>query len=107
MLYSMADLTAVENGNLVDFLNKVYHAFDKHIRLCDICTGKGYLCEICGNDEVIFPYDDGAIQCEKGKCAAMFHRACWIRKNMKCTKCVRLEERRAQQQLAIVEDPAE
>lgn len=103
----MADLVSVENGNLVDFLNKVYHAFDKHIRHCDICTGKGYLCEICGNDEVIFPYDDGAIQCEKIKCAAMFHRACWIRKNMKCTKCVRLEERRAQQQLAIVEEPAE
>lgn len=37
----MSDLESVESGAIVDYLNKIYHIFDKHIRTCDICTGKG------------------------------------------------------------------
>lgn len=91
-MYSMADLVAVESGSLVEQLNRVVHVFDSHIRKCDICTGKGYLCEICGNNEVMFPYDDGGLQC--GECLAMYHRACWIRKNLTCTKCARMANRK-------------
>lgn len=121
LMYSMADLIAAESGTLVDFLNRSCHAFDRHIRHCDICMGKGYLCEICGNNEVIFPYDDGAVLCNNDddnngrqqqfkscvvaenddaaeaphRCGAVYHRACWIRKNMSCPKCKRLRERRS------------
>lgn len=91
-MYSMADLVAAESGVLLELLNRVVHAFDSHIRKCDICTGKGYLCEICGNNEVIFPYDDGGVQCSD--CLAMYHRACWVRKNMTCSKCIRLTNRK-------------
>lgn len=58
----------------------------------------GYLCEICSNNEVIFPYDDAAVRCTK--CSAIFHRACWIRKSNKCPKCIRIEERK----LKVVEE---
>lgn len=121
LMYSMADLIAAESGTLVDFLNRSCRAFDRHIRHCDICMGKGYLCEICGNNEVIFPYDDGVVLCnndEDGvrmqcggdgdravskegtrqqyqRCGAVYHRACWIRKNMTCPKCKRLRERQS------------
>lgn len=40
-LYSISDLASIDSGVIVDYLNKVYHNFDKHIRSCDICTGKG------------------------------------------------------------------
>ncbi|XP_037045102.1 differentially expressed in FDCP 8 homolog isoform X2 [Bradysia coprophila] len=97
-LYSISDLASIDSGVIVDFLNKVYHTFDKHIRTCDICTGKGYLCEICSNNEVIYPYDDAAVRCVK--CTVIFHRACWIRKSNKCPKCIRIEERK----LKVVEE---
>lgn len=102
-MYSMADLLAVESGSLIDQLNRVVHVFDTHIRKCDICTGKGYLCEICGNNEVMFPYDDGGLQCEE--CMAMYHRACWIRKNLTCTKCIRMANRK--KDMSVLEDDIE
>lgn len=40
-LYSVSDLASVDSGAIVDYLNKIYQTFDKHIRACDICTGKG------------------------------------------------------------------
>lgn len=94
-MYSITDLVTIENGSIVEFLNKIHLKFDKHIRSCEICSGKGYLCEICGNNETIFPYDDAAVQCTSDeKCQSIYHRVCWIRKNMKCPKCLRLQERR-------------
>lgn len=102
-MYSMADLVAVESGSLIEQLNRMVHAFDSHIRKCDICTGKGYLCEICGNNEVMFPYDDGGLQCDK--CMAMYHRACWVRKNLTCTKCVRMAIRK--KEISDLEDSAD
>lgn len=81
-----------ENGLLYEFLNKVYSAFDKHIRKCSMCTAKAYICEICSNIEVIYPFDDGCILCDK--CNSIFHRICMTRKNMICPKCVRVQERK-------------
>ncbi|XP_055382631.1 differentially expressed in FDCP 8 homolog isoform X2 [Condylostylus longicornis] len=91
-VYSLADLIQAESGDLLDFLNKLFDTFDKHIRNCEICSGKAYICEICNNKEVLYPYDDGCIHCTK--CNSITHRACWIRKNSICLKCTRLEERK-------------
>lgn len=91
-MYSLADLVAVESETMADFLHKVFHVFERHIRNCEICYGKGYHCEICSNKEIIFPFDDAAVPCRK--CNSIYHRVCWIRKNMNCVKCKRLENRR-------------
>lgn len=92
-MYSIADLIGVENGSLIEFLNKLFAMFEQHIRKCELCTGKGYLCEICNNVEVLFPFDDGAIHCKN--CRTVYHRACWVRKNLKCPRCARMEYRRS------------
>ncbi|GAB0096135.1 Differentially expressed in FDCP 8 homolog [Sergentomyia squamirostris] len=94
-MYSVADLVAVESGALHEFLNKIFDSFERHIRKCQICSGKGYLCEVCGNNEPIFPFDDCSIPCKK--CNSIFHRVCWLRKNQTCVKCVRLEMRRSKE----------
>ncbi|XP_059615219.1 differentially expressed in FDCP 8 homolog isoform X2 [Phlebotomus argentipes] len=94
-MYSVADLVAVESGVLQDFLTKIYDSFERHIRKCQICSGKGYLCEACGNNEVIFPFDDCSVPCRK--CNSIFHRVCWLRKNQSCIKCIRLDKRRSQE----------
>lgn len=93
-MYSMSDLISVENSTIIEFLNKLFSTFEQHIRKCELCTGKGYVCEICSNIEVLFPFDDGAIHCKR--CTTVFHRACWLRKNARCPKCARLDHRRSQ-----------
>lgn len=86
-LYSLADLVSTNTGTLIDVLSKVMQAFEDHIRSCVICRGKGYLCEICGHQDPLFPFEDGGIFCDK--CNSMYHRSCWVRKNQKCPKCIR------------------
>lgn len=93
-MYSIFDLIEVDNGAIVEFLNRIFSTYEQHIRNCMLCTGKGYVCEICRNVEVIFPFDDGAINCKT--CGTVYHRACWLRKNQKCPKCSRMELRKSQ-----------
>nr|XP_036220543.1 differentially expressed in FDCP 8 homolog isoform X1 [Bactrocera oleae] len=90
--YSIKDLELIEKGILVDYLQKVLNAFDQHIRNCELCHAKAYICEICDNNEVIFPFDDGCIMCNK--CNSIYHRVCMTRKNMSCPKCIRWQERK-------------
>lgn len=92
-VYSISDLVQAESGLLIEFLNRVYDAFEKHIRSCEICSGKGYICEICSNNEVIYPFDDGSVSCEK--CLTIYHRICWTRHMQKCPRCARVEERKS------------
>ncbi|XP_055528796.1 differentially expressed in FDCP 8 homolog [Wyeomyia smithii] len=90
-MYSVADLVRIENGTLLIFLHTAYGAFERHIRNCLICSGKAYICEICNNDEIIFPFDDCAVCCNQ--CSSVTHRQCQLRKNMQCQKCIRLRVR--------------
>lgn len=93
-MYSIADLIEVENGAIVEFLNRAFAIYEQHIRKCELCTGKGYVCEVCRNVEVLFPFDDGAVGCKA--CGTVYHRACWLRKNQKCPKCMRMDLRKSQ-----------
>lgn len=90
--YSMAHLQAINDGTLETELTELTETCRAHITKCSLCSGKGYLCEICGNNEILYPFDSGAILCEI--CNSMYHRSCWLRKGQMCLKCVRLEERR-------------
>ncbi|XP_067648281.1 differentially expressed in FDCP 8 homolog isoform X2 [Eurosta solidaginis] len=92
--YSINDLELIEKGILFDYMQKLFNAFDLHIRHCELCRAKAYICEICSNNEVIFPFDDGCIMCDK--CNSIYHRVCMTRKNMICPKCVRIQERKNQ-----------
>ncbi|XP_017096392.2 differentially expressed in FDCP 8 homolog [Drosophila bipectinata] len=92
--YSLSDLSQVETGALAEFLQAVFKTFNEHIRSCPMCLAQAYICEICSNNEVIFPFDDGCIKCDQ--CNSIFHRVCLTRKNMICPKCTRIQERRLQ-----------
>ncbi|XP_026755206.1 differentially expressed in FDCP 8 homolog [Galleria mellonella] len=90
--YSMAHLQAINDGSLESNLTELTEICRAHITKCELCSGKGYICEICSNNEVIYPFDNGAIMCEK--CNSVYHRSCWLRKGQNCLKCIRLEERK-------------
>lgn len=90
-MYSLQDLVDVHSGELPMFLQGIVDMFIMHIkRDCQICKGQGHICEICGNDEVIFPFEAGTVTCLV--CNAVFHRICWTRKKETCPKCIRLRK---------------
>lgn len=63
---------------------------------------RGHLCEICGNDEIIYPWDASSIICPQ--CSAVHHRVCWAKRNHCCPRCARLQRRRALQGQNTAED---
>ncbi|CAD6240991.1 GSCOCG00009047001-RA-CDS [Cotesia congregata] len=92
--YSIKDLVDFHNGVLMDEIRGAYDLMREHItESCELCRARGHLCEICGNNEVIYPWDPSAILCQQ--CNAVHHRACWSKRNHCCPKCARIEKRRS------------
>ncbi|GLG98815.1 hypothetical protein R5R35_002504 [Gryllus longicercus] len=90
--YSLQDLIDINSGKLLEYLEKVQSVFVKHIKEeCKLCYGRGYVCELCDDSEVIFPFDTVAAICQK--CSTVFHKNCWMKKNHHCPKCARIQER--------------
>ncbi|XP_035878859.1 pleckstrin homology domain-containing family M member 3 isoform X2 [Phyllostomus discolor] len=57
-LYSLADLQQVIEGKLAPFLGKVIKFATSHVYSCSLCSQKGFLCEICNNGEILYPFED-------------------------------------------------
>ena len=58
---------------------------------CILCAGKGFICEVCKDNEPIYPFDlKSIVQCEK--CFGVFHPNCSL-KLKNCPKCDRIEAR--------------
>ncbi|KAM7379965.1 hypothetical protein PAMP_003296 [Pampus punctatissimus] len=59
-LYSMADLQQVIDGKLAPFLSKVIKFASSHVFSCSLCREKGFICELCHNGQVIYPFQESA-----------------------------------------------
>ncbi|KAK4872427.1 hypothetical protein RN001_014456 [Aquatica leii] len=91
-LYSLQDLVDTQSGELLTKLHELSHVFSEHIKVtCEVCRGRGHICEVCSNEEVLFPFDDNASICKE--CGVVLHKNCAQRRK-KCPKCLRLEERK-------------
>lgn len=101
--YSIKDLIDLQSGILLDELRAAYDTMLAHItQQCELCKARGHLCEICGNDEIIYPWDASSIICPQ--CSAVHHRVCWAKRNHCCPRCARLQKRRALQGQDTAED---
>ncbi|XP_065161432.1 differentially expressed in FDCP 8 homolog isoform X2 [Atheta coriaria] len=101
-LYSLVDLYEASNGELPSKLLNWASIFIKHIKeTCEVCRGRGHICEICFNDEVLYPFDTSAVVCEQ--CNAVLHKICFSRTN-ECPKCVRIKKRLEKQTLYLYDD---
>ncbi|KAJ8919760.1 hypothetical protein NQ315_006289 [Exocentrus adspersus] len=90
-MYSLQDLVDTNSGELPSKLHTLVDVFSKHIKVeCEICRGRGHICEICSNDEILYPFDATAYVCDG--CNAVLHKHCFSRKD-KCPKCARIESR--------------
>lgn len=73
--YSLQDLVDVRQGRLVPDLQAATVACEGHIkRDCPLCQARGFFCELCDSDRVIFPFDGDVKQCPT--CRSAFHTMC-------------------------------
>ncbi|XP_077993669.1 differentially expressed in FDCP 8-like [Glandiceps talaboti] len=91
-MYSLQDLKDTYDGVLLPELLEVHTHYAKHIKEdCKLCQAKGFICELCTTDEIIYPFDVLASICPN--CNAVYHRVCYSRNNGECPKCQRFAER--------------
>ncbi|XP_011505581.1 PREDICTED: differentially expressed in FDCP 8 homolog [Ceratosolen solmsi marchali] len=90
--YSIKDLIDLQTGVLMDEIQFAHNAMRSHItETCELCKARGHLCEICGNDEIIYPWDASATKCRI--CLTVYHHLCRSKRNKHCPKCLRIQQR--------------
>lgn len=89
--YSVLDLHDIPNGILAQQLQKVVEFARNHVINCWLCSQKGFICEVCNNTKVIYPFDmESTFRC--GACNAVFHTDC-LNASKPCPKCERRRKR--------------
>ncbi|XP_050530548.1 pleckstrin homology domain-containing family M member 1 isoform X2 [Daktulosphaira vitifoliae] len=86
-LYSFADLQEIYTGTLFEFLEQKIASNREHIYNCQICSQRGFICELCQDPKIIYPFDIADnYRCRQ--CKAVFHRKCYKEAKL-CPKCAR------------------
>ncbi|XP_066458619.1 run domain Beclin-1-interacting and cysteine-rich domain-containing protein isoform X2 [Eleutherodactylus coqui] len=92
-LFSLNDLLAIKKGELVPRLKELVRLGTLHVDKCMLCQAKGFICEFCQSDDIIFPFELAKCRrCED--CKACYHKYCF--RSDYCPKCERLQARRDQ-----------
>ncbi|XP_064439105.1 pleckstrin homology domain-containing family M member 1 isoform X3 [Mirounga angustirostris] len=55
--YSVADLQQIADGVYAGFLNALIGFASQHVYHCDLCTQRGFICQICHHHDIIFPFE--------------------------------------------------
>ncbi|XP_045423232.1 protein associated with UVRAG as autophagy enhancer isoform X2 [Lemur catta] len=91
-LFSLEDLVRIKKGLLAPTLKNILKASLGHVAGCELCQGKGFICEFCRNTTVIFPFQ--TTTCRRcSACRACFHKRCF--QSSQCPRCVRISARRS------------
>ncbi|KAM6334237.1 pleckstrin homology domain-containing family M member 1 [Alca torda] len=90
--YSVADLRQIADGVFETFLQSLLQFASHHVYNCDLCTQRGFICQICNSNDIIFPFEfDTTTRCSK--CKTVFHRDCQARAKS-CPRCERRQRYR-------------
>ena len=85
-IYSLRDFVETAQGTLLPALHSIAEGFIVHIKNCQLCRAKGFICEFCNEEKPIYPFQlKTVVQCVG--CKSFFHRRCY--KKEKCPKCLR------------------
>lgn len=92
--FSMNDFLELKAGLKVRQLRAVLLEAISHVKSCPVCQGKGFVCEFCNSDDVIFPFEANKVStCRDCRCC--FHKECFAG-SAKCPRCERIKERQKQ-----------
>ncbi|XP_065757907.1 protein associated with UVRAG as autophagy enhancer isoform X1 [Muntiacus reevesi] len=90
-LFSLEDMVKVKKGLLAPLLKDILKVSLEHVASCELCQGKGFICEFCRSAAVIFPFQTAT--CRRcSACRACFHKQCF--QSSKCPRCARITARR-------------
>ncbi|XP_048197316.1 protein associated with UVRAG as autophagy enhancer isoform X2 [Perognathus longimembris pacificus] len=90
-LFSMDDLVRTKKGLLAPLLKDLLKVSLTHVAGCELCQGKGFICEFCQSTTVIFPFQ--TTTCRRcSACRACFHKQCFQAAG--CPRCARITARR-------------
>ncbi|KAM4622360.1 pleckstrin homology domain-containing family M member 1 [Discoglossus pictus] len=85
--YSVCDLKQIADGGFKSFLDTLLQFATRHVYNCDLCSQRGFICQICDGNEIIYPFEfETTTRC--GDCKAVFHRPC-ATPGIKCPRCLR------------------
>uniref|UniRef100_A0A1A8DYD8 Pleckstrin homology domain containing, family M (With RUN domain) member 1 n=1 Tax=Nothobranchius kadleci TaxID=1051664 RepID=A0A1A8DYD8_NOTKA len=89
-LYSVMDLRQIAESQYAIFLVPLVQHASNHVLNCDLCTQRGYICQICHSEDIIFPFQfESIIRCTA--CKAVFHRSCKSTTDS-CPRCQRMKK---------------
>jgi len=90
-MYSINDVNQLHSGELITTLTAAVKLCIDHVARCLICSGRGFICEICRDKKPVYPFNlDSTSQCRD--CHTVFHSNC-SRDLVNCPKCERIEAR--------------
>ncbi|KAB0390777.1 hypothetical protein E2I00_011198 [Balaenoptera physalus] len=128
--YSVTDLQQIADGVYEGFLKSLIEFASQHVYHCDLCTQRGFICQICHHHDIIFPFEfdttrllNGKIHppnlhsnpCGSGKlnwwkhsfifsrcgeCKTVFHQSCQAVMKKGCPRCARRRKYQEQSTLA-------
>ncbi|CAL1536447.1 unnamed protein product [Lymnaea stagnalis] len=102
-LYSVGDFLQVQSGTLQKLVKELVKFGSSHVYECALCSQKGFVCEICRNPKVIYPFEvETTLRCKT--CKAVYHKTC-MTESLPCPKCERWGRRVSKS--SIVEDHPE
>ncbi|CAJ0960769.1 unnamed protein product [Ranitomeya imitator] len=85
--YSVRDLMQIANGGFDCCLQSALEFASSHVYQCELCSQRGFICQICNQDEIIYPFQfDTTTRC--GDCKAVFHKPCKT-PAIRCPRCER------------------
>ncbi|XP_032473742.1 pleckstrin homology domain-containing family M member 1 isoform X2 [Phocoena sinus] len=97
--YSVADLQQIADGVYEGFLKSLIEFASQHVYHCDLCTQRGFICQICHHHDIIFPFEfDTTVRC--GECKTVFHQSCQAVMKKGCPRCARRLKYQQQSTLA-------
>ncbi|XP_044528216.1 pleckstrin homology domain-containing family M member 1 [Gracilinanus agilis] len=86
--YSVADLQQIADGSFEGFLQALIQFASQHVYHCDLCTQRGFICQICHHNGIIFPFEfDTTTRCRE--CKTVFHSSCQALMKNGCPRCAR------------------
>ena len=101
-LYSLCDMVEVSKGTLATTLRKAINFARKHVLSCRLCSEKGFICEFCKSDQIIYPFDTSTtVHCDSG-CKAVYHASCVSGSKILpdfCPRCIRIARRKKLDQM--------